>query len=153
VTIAPTDRSYILLIEDDDDHAELTEFYLRDHLHGMQVTRLDDGGVAMQCLQAVRSGEQPRPWLIVLDLKLPKYDGHEILSYIKTDARLSRIPVVIFTTSNSSRDISLALDNHANSYITKPMEPDGYDAVIGRMIGYWKLNQHDLVLADTRADS
>jgi DNA-binding response OmpR family regulator len=153
MTEAPSDQSYLLLIEDDDDHAELTEFYLRDHLQDMQVARLDDGSVAMQYLQAVRSGEQPRPWLIVLDLKLPKFDGHEILSYIKSDARLSRIPVVIFTTSNSSRDISLALENHANSYITKPMEPDGYDAVISRMIGYWKLNQHSLVLADTQADT
>ena len=72
---------------------------------------------------------------------------------MKNTGPISKIPVVVFTTSDSSKDISRALENHANSYITKPMEPDRYGVVIGEMLAYWKLNQHALALAKAERDA
>jgi CheY-like chemotaxis protein len=84
---------------------------------------------------------------------LPKYDGHEILARIKNSRRLARIPVVIFSTSSSSRDIRRALDNYANSYIVKPMEADRYGEVISEILHYWELNQHHLVQGTGRCNA
>ena len=77
-------------------------------------------------------------------MKLPKYDGHEILNRIKSSKRLAGIPVVIFSTSNSGKDIKRALSSYANSYIVKPMEADQYGEVINEILQYWELNQHHL---------
>ena len=144
ITQNTSDQFRVLLIEDNDDHAELTEFYLNESMDNVEIERLSDGHLALRHLQAVMSGEHPLPWLILLDLKLPKYDGHEILTFLKQNALLSTIPVVVFTTSDSSKDVSLALENHANSYITKPMQPDHYGLVIDEILKYWQLNQHTL---------
>lgn len=140
---APTRR--ILLIEDNDDHAELATFYLSEHADGLEVLRLADGDAAMRHLAEVARGIEPIPWLILLDLKLPRYDGHEILAHLKQTSQLSRIPVVVFTTSNASADIARALDNHANSYITKPIEPNRYGPLMAGVLDYWLNNQHGLV--------
>ncbi len=132
----------LLLIEDSDDHAELTEFYIRDCCPAIEVNRLRDGEEAMTYIEQTKNTELSLPWLVLLDLKLPKYDGHEILIRFKNSPHLAKIPVVIFSTSNSGKDIEQALINHANSYIVKPMEPDRYGEVISEILSYWQLNEH-----------
>jgi hypothetical protein len=138
----------LLLVEDSDDHAELTEFYIKDCCPAIHVSRLRDGAEAMAYIERANATEQALPWLVLLDLKLPKYDGHEVLAQMKRSGRLAKIPVVIFSTSNSSKDIERAMNSHANSYIVKPMEADGYGAVISEMLHYWELNEHHHLLCE-----
>ncbi len=140
------DGRNILLIEDSDEHAELAQFYISEHRPEINVIRVTDGGRAMTYLDSVRNRQQPIPWLCLLDLQLPKYDGHEILATIKSDALLRIIPVVVFTTSAAPKDIRRALDNHANSVITKPMGADRYEHAIELILSYWELNQHHLAM-------
>ena len=143
----------LLLVEDSDDHAELAEFYITDYSDRIRIERLRDGAEAMTCLEKIEaSPEQRLPWLILLDLKLPKYNGHEVLARIKTSRQLAGVPVVVFSTSNAERDIRQALDNYANSYIVKPMEADRYGEVVCEILQYWELNQHRSVLNTGRPD-
>lgn len=146
----PDQEKKLLLVEDSDDHAELTEFYVKDYRPKIQVNRLRDGAEAMAFIEQAEASNQALPWLVLLDLKLPKYDGHEVLARLKHSIRLAKIPVVIFSTSNSGKDIEQALNSHANSYIVKPMEADGYGTVISEMLSYWELNQHHLILSNQR---
>ncbi|MCW5204069.1 MAG: response regulator [Candidatus Electrothrix communis] len=144
----------LLLVEDSDDHAELAEFYITDYSDRIRVDRLRDGAAAMTYLEQVEASPQQRlPWLVLLDLKLPKYDGLDILARIKGSKRLAGIPVVIFSTSNSGKDIKQALKNYANSYIVKPMEADRYGEVISEILQYWELNQHHLAQDTDRSDA
>ena len=140
----------LLLVEDNDDHAELAEFYITDYSDKIRIDRLRDGAAAMVYLDQLEvSPEQRLPWLVLLDLKLPKYDGHEVLARIKGSDRLAPIPVVIFSTSNAEKDVRRALKQCANSYIVKPMEADQYGEVLSEILSYWELNQRCLTL-DTR---
>ena len=136
----------LLLVEDNDDHAELAEFYINNHDASIIIRRLRDGAEALDYLRAVESGTQAMPWLVLLDLKLPKYNGHEILARIKGDKRLASIPVVIFSTSASPQDIEQAFALHANSYIIKPMEGDGYERLMSRLLEYWNIDRHHLLI-------
>lgn len=140
----------LLLIEDNDDHAELAEFYIKDCCPKIEVRRLRDGAEAMAYIEQAECAEQCLPWLVLLDLKLPKYDGHEVLSQLKKSRCLAKVPVVIFSTSNSGKDIELAMNNHANSYLVKPMEADKYGQLINELLHYWKLNEHHHILCPPR---
>jgi len=134
-------KKTILLVEDDDNHAEIIEFYIKAYSSEFQVNRLSDGLEALEYLESI----EKFPWLIILDLKIPKHDGHEILKYLKNEEYLKRIPVVIFTTSNSIQDITKAIDAGANSYLIKPMNSDIFLENIKTMLSFWKLNQHGYI--------
>ncbi len=131
----------VLLIEDDDDHAEVIEFYITESFSYTGVKRIYDGERAMAYIKEHENGMNSLPDVILLDLKLPRFDGHEILVELKRSHRLKQIPVVVFTTSNSHSDVEKALKNCANSYIVKPMEPEKFKEVIKMIIAYWKLNE------------
>ena len=139
------DHRDLLLIEDSDEHAELALYYISEYRPDIHVIRLADGGAAMEYLESVSSLNNPLPWLCLLDLQLPKYDGHEILSVIKSDSMLIKMPVVVFTTSAAKKDISRTISHHANSFITKPMGADSYGKAILSILSYWELNQHPLI--------
>jgi CheY-like chemotaxis protein len=79
----------------------------------------------------------PRPGLILLDLRLPRVDGLEVLKTIKTDPGLSRIPVVILTTSAAEADMVRAYDNHANSYMVKPVDYKQFVTLMETIGYYW----------------
>jgi len=137
----------ILLIEDNEDHAEITQFYINEYADDIEVIWLSDGKIAIDHILEI-NGNSKRiyPWLILLDINLPKYDGHEVLLRLKSNQSLKEIPVVMFTTSNSNQDIETALKGGANSYIQKPIEPDEFASTIAKIIDYWSLNQHEIIV-------
>lgn len=131
----------ILLVEDDQDHAELVFRGLEDHLVANRITHVLDGEAALDYV--FRRGEytdaekSPRPHLILLDLRLPKVDGLEVLKEIKADQDLLRIPVVVLTSSEFEDDIARAYDNHANSYLVKPVGFDAFRQLMRNLGFYW----------------
>lgn len=135
----------VVLIEDNPQDAELTirtlkELNLADHL-----IHLTDGQEGLDFLFGTGAYEGrdvcQRPKVVLLDLKLPKLDGIEVLRELRADERLKRIPVVILTSSSEERDVTNAYRLGANSYIVKPMDFQSYLDVIGKMGWYWlKIN-------------
>jgi two-component system, response regulator len=131
----------ILLVEDDPDDIELTQKALvsGNVINNLHIVR--DGQEALDFLY--RKGDyedektSPRPGLILLDIKLPKVDGTEVLKQIKSDPDLLRIPVVMLTTSKREEDIFKSYSNHANSYIEKPVAFEDFISTIKGIGLYW----------------
>lgn len=137
----------ILLVEDDPAHAEIVRRNFEESRIVNRLLHVADGQAALDFLY--RRGEfgdpdtSPRPSLILLDLRLPKVDGLEVLNQIKTDIDLRRIPVVILTTSSAEADIVKAYDNHANSYLVKPVDFPQFLKLMESLGYYWLVwNQH-----------
>jgi CheY-like chemotaxis protein len=128
----------VLLVEDSAGDVRLTREALKDakvHVH-LQV--VSDGIEAMAFLK--REGQHvqaPRPDLILLDLNLPKKDGRQVLEEIKQSPSLKSIPVVILTTSASEADILRSYMLHANCYITKPVDLNGFLDVVKSIDNFW----------------
>src|SRR6201991_2009472 len=121
----------ILLVEDDPGDELITrEAFEHNKLHNrLHVAR--DGEEGLNYLY--RRGEYqeaPRPDLILLDLNLPKYDGRQLLEKIKSDPDLSRIPVVVLTTSSAEEDIMRSYKLHANAYVAKPVDLDQFISAV-----------------------
>ena len=128
----------ILLVEDSPGDVRLTQEALRDAKVQNNLHIVTDGEDAIAFLRRTGSyTEVPRPDLILLDLNLPKKDGREILAEIKADASLQTIPVVVLTTSESEADILQSYQLHANCYITKPVDFEGFMKVIKSIEGFW----------------
>ncbi len=131
----------ILFVEDNHDHAELVLDNLEEHQVVNVIHHVTDGGPALDYL--FRRGayadpeKSPRPDVILLDLRLPKVDGLEVLRQIKTTDVLQRIPVVILTTSSAESDLDRAYEYHANSYLIKPVEFDAFEKLMGELGFYW----------------
>ncbi len=128
----------ILLVEDNAGDVRLTREALRENKLHNNLNVVGDGVEAMAFLR--REGmyaQSPRPDLILLDLNLPKKDGRQVLSEIKTDEELKRIPVVILTTSKAEEDVVRAYDLHANCYITKPVNLDRFLEVVQAIEEFW----------------
>jgi CheY-like chemotaxis protein len=125
--IAATRAIDILLVEDDPGDELITrEAFEHNKLHNrLHVAR--DGEEGLNYLyQRGAYQDAPRPDLILLDLNLPKYDGRHLLEKIKSDPDLSRIPVVVLTTSSAEEDILRSYKLHANAYVTKPVDLDQF---------------------------
>lgn len=136
----------ILLIEDDDSHAEIFQYYATDVIPDLEIVRLPDGEAALQFLRDNQHPGEACPSLIFLDLNLPKFNGHEVLRAIKAHPLAKRVPVVVFSSSGSAGEISSALSGGANSYIQKPMEPAGYRELVQKALAYWQINEGDPLL-------
>ena len=131
----------ILLVEDDEAHAEIVRRNFESCRMINRLMHVADGQAALDYLYQ-RNGfsdpsESPRPGVILLDLRLPKVDGLEVLKIIKADADLSRIPVVVLTTSNAEADQVKAYDSHANSYLVKPVDFAQFADLIKSFGYYW----------------
>ena len=128
----------VLLVEDSAGDVRLTREALKDakvHVH-LQV--VPDGIEAMAFLKHQGQHVQaPRPDLILLDLNLPKKDGRQVLEEIKQSPSLKSIPVVILTTSASEADILRSYMLHANCYITKPVDLNGFLDVVKSIDNFW----------------
>jgi len=128
----------VLLVEDSPGDVRLTQEALKDAKVHINLRVARDGIDAMAFL--MREGEYtkaPRPDLILLDLNLPKKDGREVLKEIKENPALKTIPVVVLTTSASEADILRSYLLHANCYITKPVNLDGFLTVVKSIDSFW----------------
>ncbi len=132
----------ILLVEDNPTDAELTMRALRKGNLANQITWVKDGAEALEFIfrngaYAGRPDQNPR--LILLDLKLPKLDGIEVLKRIKADDRTRPIPVVMVTSSQEGRDITESYNLGVNSYVVKPVEFEQFSETVARAGFYWML--------------
>lgn len=127
----------ILLVEDNDDDVRLTRRALQKNSISNQLIVVGDGAAALDHLQACTGGRSELPALVLLDLKLPKIDGLEVLRRIRADPGLRRQPVVILTTSQEEQDIVRSYDIGANSYIRKPVDFEQFTAAIRQLGLYW----------------
>jgi two-component system, chemotaxis family, response regulator Rcp1 len=137
-TCAPIRPIDILLVEDNLGDIDLAREALgmgklHNALHVVQ-----DGVAAMDFLRKNgKYADSPRPDLIILDLNLPKKDGRQVLSEIKVDENLKRIPVVILTTSRAEEDVLKSYNLHANCYITKPIDMKQFLRVVQSIEEFW----------------
>lgn len=125
----------LLLVEDNEDDIELALLALRDVeiAGGVQVAR--DGEAALSYLYG--DAARPMPLLVLVDIKLPKVDGFEVLRRVRLDARTRALPVVMLSSSDAPEDIARAYELGANSYVCKPIEFSEYEDAV-RMLGqYW----------------
>lgn len=131
----------ILLVEDNPDHAELVKRNLEDFKVANTIYHVEDGEAALtylrECGTYTSKSKFMRPDLILLDLRLPRIDGLEVLKQIKSDSSLQSIPVVILTTSDAERDMAMAYEYHANSYVTKPVDFDNLAFLLKDLGYYW----------------
>jgi CheY-like chemotaxis protein len=130
-----------LLIEDNPDHAELIARSFEDHRVANKLFHVTDGEAALDYL--FRQGEyadpekSPKPHVILLDLRLPKIDGQEVLRQIKVSDELKFVPVVVLTTSEAEKDVNSAYQNGANSYLAKPVDFDKFTQLMDDLGFYW----------------
>lgn len=128
----------ILLVEDNPGDVRLIREALKEGKVSNRLSVASDGVEAVAFLRNEGQYERaPHIDLILLDLNLPKMNGREVLSIIKADNRLKRIPVVILTTSQAEEDVAKAYDLHANCYVTKPVGLDKFMKVIKTIEDFW----------------
>jgi len=128
----------ILLAEDNPGDAKLTRKALEQGKVINNLHVVTDGVDAMAYLrQEGEYADRPRPDLVLLDLNMPRKDGREVLQDIKSDDDLRRIPVVVMTSSQAEEDIVQSYDLHANAYVTKPIDFDGFLDVVGSLEDFW----------------
>ena len=136
----------ILLVEDDIDDAEMTIHAMRKHNLANKLIHVTDGEEAMDFLlgRGTFTGRDVSltPRLILLDLKMPKMDGMEVLEMVKSNAATKKIPVVILTSSNEDPDVSRCYELGANGYIVKPVEFDSFTVAVSELGMYWMLLNH-----------
>ena len=127
-----------LLVEDNPGDVRLTQEALKDSKVRNNLNILGDGMSALAFLRREAPHEHaPRPDIILLDLNLPKMDGRELLSHIKADPKLKRIPVVVITSSEAEQDILRTYDLHVNCYVTKPVDLDQFIKVVQSIETFW----------------
>ena len=138
----------VLIVEDNPDDAELTIRELKKHTKAAKFFHVRDGEEALQFVFGTGKYESKRevsspPGIVLLDIKMPKINGIEVLEKIKSDPRTQLIPVVMLTSSNESPDIKKCYDLGANSYIVKPVHFEDFASAIKNIGAYWLiLNQN-----------
>lgn len=129
---------HILLVEDNEGDILLTKEALEERRIVNKVSVVKNGIDAIDFLLKQNSYVlEETPDLVLLDINLPKKNGHEVLEVIKSDERSKRIPVIMLTTSSSSRDINLAYSQHVNCFVTKPIDVDDFLKAILSIEDFW----------------
>ncbi len=128
----------ILLIEDNEGDIVLTTEALSEAKIANKLEVLRDGDEAIKYLNAIAE-ENPNqlPDLILLDINLPKKNGHEVLHQVKEDIRIKHIPIIILTTSSSDIDVLHAYREHANCYIVKPIDVSDFISIVSKIEDFW----------------
>lgn len=131
----------VMLVEDNADHAELVIRTLEDHHIANKIQHFTDGQSALDYLfrrnEHKNPASSPRPHMILLDLRLPRVDGLEVLRNIKEEETLKHIPVIILTTSEAEKDVAQAYGNHVNSYLVKPVGFEEFSKLMNDLGFYW----------------
>jgi len=128
----------ILLVDDNPADANLTSEVLATSERPAQVNTVEDGEQALQFLHRTgKYAEATRPDLIILDLNLPRKDGRAVLAEVKADPELNELPVVVFTTSHSPRDIARCYELGANSYVSKPGNLGQFFSAVRSIENFW----------------
>ncbi len=131
----------ILLVEDDPAHAEITRRNLEVSKVPNRIRHVEDGQAALDYLFRkgcyADPGTSPRPHVILLDLRLPKVSGLEVLRQIKEDPELASVPVVVLTTSAAQPDILGAYAHQASSYLVKPVDFEQFGQLLETFSCYW----------------
>ncbi len=131
----------ILLVEDNDDHAELVARSFEDNQVANTLVRVADGEEALHYLfrrgKYAAAVDSPRPNLILLDLRLPKVEGLEVLKEIKNEEDLRMIPVVVLTSSQAENDVVRAYSSYVNSYLVKPLDFVKFTQMMRELGFYW----------------
>jgi CheY-like chemotaxis protein len=129
---------HILLIEDNEGDILLTTEALNEGKVLNTITVMKDGWEAIQFLEKKgKYADADSPDLILLDVNLPKMNGHEVLKSIKTNDKIKHIPVIMLTTSSSERDILLSYQHYVNCYITKPVGVNDFLDVVSSIENFW----------------
>ncbi|AFK05713.1 response regulator receiver protein (plasmid) [Emticicia oligotrophica DSM 17448] len=129
---------HILLVEDNEGDILLTMDALEEGRISNKVSVIKDGNEAIDFLmQSGKYAAEDLPDLILLDVNLPKRNGHEVLSFIKNTESLKQIPVIMLTTSSSEIDIEKAYKGYANCYITKPFEVNDFITTVMKIADFW----------------
>jgi two-component system response regulator len=135
----PTPPADILLVEDNDCDAELALRVLRRHARAPHVHHVRDGVEAVDYLHGPAAHGHARPRVVLLDLKLPRSDGFDVLRRLRADERTRALPIVILTSSREEGDVTAAYRLGANSYIVKPVDFELFAEVVGQLGAYWLL--------------
>ena len=136
-------EKFILLVEDDADDEELTLRALRQAKIANEIVIVRDGSEAVDFLFG-RGGHAGRdlsrmPAVVLLDLKLPKLDGLDVLKLMREDRRMALIPVVVLTSSSEEEDMLMSYRSGANSYVRKPVEFGAFASAVSQLGIYWML--------------
>ena len=141
ISDADKDPLNLLLVEDNDAHAEMVKRSFEQHKIANVIHHVDDGQKALDYIfgegEYSDRKKYPSPHCVLLDLRLPKIDGLEVLRRIKTNQNTRKTPVVILTTSSADNDIAQSYKYHANSYIVKPMDFSKFEALMEDLVYYW----------------
>ena len=133
---ADAEGTDILLVEDNPSYVELTLRALRELAKDrVRIDIAEDGERAISMLLAPESARKPR--LVILDIKLPKIGGIEVLRQLRADARTRYVPIVMLTSSRVPNDITESYRLGANSFVVRPMNFPAYLRVLGDIINYW----------------
>ncbi len=129
---------HILLVEDNEGDIFLLTEALEERKIANKISIARDGSEAIDFLEKIgKFKDELLPDLILLDINLPKKNGHEVLEYIKGSDSLKTIPVIMLTTSSSESDVLRSYKNHANCFITKPVDVDNLMKVIYNIETFW----------------
>jgi CheY-like chemotaxis protein len=139
------ERSRILLVEDDPKDVELTLTALEENGVANEVVVVRDGREALDYLYRLGSFKmrtEGDPVVVLLDLKLPKVDGHQVLEQVKSDEAMKDIPVVMLTSSREERDIARSYKTGANAYVVKPVDFQQFMDAIKEIRLFWIVTNH-----------
>ena len=148
--IKMNDNVKILIAEDDEGHAKLIEINLRRSGIVNEIIMFNDGEEVIKYLLKSKALKYGHPYLLLLDIRMPKMDGIEVLKQIKNDPHLKKMPVIMITTTDDPREIDACHLYGCNSYITKPVEYDKFtDAIrnLGAFLKIVKIPEIDGMLA------
>ena len=131
----------ILLVEDDEAHAEIVRRNFESSRIANRLMHVADGQAALDYLYQRNEfsdpAKSPRPGVVLLDLRLPKVDGLEVLRRIRADPRLKLLPVVVLTSSSEQKDIIRGYDLGANGYVRKPVDFQQFAEAVKTLGLYW----------------
>lgn len=133
-----TNLIHILLVEDNEGDILLTKEAFEDAKIINELSVVRDGKEAIDFLSKVgKYANVTTPNLILLDINLPKKNGHEVLNFIKENDDIKHIPVIMLTTSSSDKDINKSYESYANCYITKPVEVEDFLEIVSKIEDFW----------------